>query len=84
MFGFGEYFIKWNKIILGSTKGTNFRHLTSIEDIDRGTQFQDICHYGKENSSIITCNKQINTTNNEQLVTQRSPQTSNNIVRTTM
>ena len=48
MFGFGEYFINWIKIILGTKEGTNFRAVTVVNgnisapfDIKRGCRQGD-------------------------------------------
>ena len=48
MFGFGDYFINWIKIILGIREGTNFRAVTVVNgnistpfDIKRGCRQGD-------------------------------------------
>ena len=48
MFGFGDYFVNWIKIILGSNEGTNFRavplvngNISSPFDVKRGCRQGD-------------------------------------------
>ena len=53
MFGFGEYFVTWIKIIFGCNEGTNFKAVTVVNGnisstfhvkrgVDRGIRFPDI------------------------------------------
>ena len=48
MFGFGEYFVSWIKIILGCNEGTNFKAVTVVNgnisptfDVKRGCRQGD-------------------------------------------
>ena len=41
IFGFGEYFMKWIKIILGCEEGSNFRAVTIVNDVKRGCRQGD-------------------------------------------
>ena len=77
MFGFGEYFINWIKIILGTKEGTHFRAVTVVNgnisapfDIKRGCRQGDPIswipiYYVNGNFGLITYKKQVETLQNK-------------------